>query len=102
MALLKSRMVLRPVRNTSLIAISVSGDRPEETAQIANEIAQTYQKRDNSRSFLVELVDRALPSLHPSRPNKPLNLALGALLGLVLGSAAGAARVALHAKNKSV
>jgi len=100
MALLKSRMDLRPVRNTSLIAISVSGDRPEETAQIANEIAQTYQKRDNSRSFQVEIIDRAMPPLRASRPNKPLNLALGGLLGLVLGSAAGAARAALHARNK--
>ena len=100
MALLKSRMDLRPVRNTSLIAISVSGDRPEETAQIANEIAQTYQKRDNSRSFQVEIIDRAMPPLRASRPNKPLNLALGGLLGLVLGTAAGAARAALHARNK--
>jgi capsular polysaccharide biosynthesis protein len=101
MAMLKSRMVLRPVRNTSLIAISVSGDRPEETAQIANEIAQNYQKRDNSRSFQVEIVDRASPPLRPSRPNKPLNLAVGVLLGLVLGTAAGAARAALHTKKIS-
>jgi serine/threonine protein kinase/capsular polysaccharide biosynthesis protein len=98
MALLKSRLVLRPVRNTSLIAISVSGDRPEEAAQIANEIAQTYQNHNNSGSFQVEILDRALPSLQASRPNKPLNLALGGLLGLVLGAAAGAARVALHAR----
>jgi capsular polysaccharide biosynthesis protein len=98
MALLKSRLVLRPVRNTSLIAISVSGDRPEEAAQIANEIAQTYQNHNNSGSFQVEIVDRALPSLQASRPNKPLNFAIGAMFGLVLGTAAGAARVALHAR----
>jgi serine/threonine protein kinase/capsular polysaccharide biosynthesis protein len=102
MALLKSRMVLRPVRNTSLVAISVSGDRPEEAAQIANEIAQTYKNHNNSGSFQVEIVDRALPSLRASHPNKPLNLAIGALLGLVLGTAASAARVALHATKKSV
>jgi capsular polysaccharide biosynthesis protein len=98
MALLKSRLVLRPVRNTSLIAISVSGDRPEEAAQIANEIAQTYQNHNNSGSFQVEIVDRALPSLQASRPNKPLNFAIGAMFGLVLGTVAGAARVALHAR----
>ena len=102
MALLKSRMALRPVRNTSLIAISVSGDRPEEAAQIANEIAQTYQNHNNSGSFQVEILDRALPSFRASRPNKPLNFAIGAMFGLVLGTAAGAARVALHARNKSV
>jgi serine/threonine protein kinase/capsular polysaccharide biosynthesis protein len=101
LALLKSRLVLRPVRNTSLIAISVSGDRPEEAAQIANEIAQSYKSHNNPGSFQVEIVDRALPPPRASRPNKPLNLALGALLGLVLGTAAGAARVALHANKKS-
>ena len=39
------------------------------------------------------------PASRPIRPNKPLNLALGALLGLVLGTVAGAARVALQARN---
>jgi serine/threonine protein kinase len=101
MALLKSRIDLRPVRNTSLIAISVYGDRPEEAARIANEIAQDYKNHNNSGSFQVEIVDRALPALRASRPNKPLNLAVGVLLGLVLGTAAGAARVALQARKNS-
>ena len=101
MALLKSRMDLRPLRNTSLIAISVYGEQPEEAAQIANEIVQTYKDRDNLGPFQVEVVDRAMPALRPIRPNKPLNLALGVLFGLVLGAAAGAARVALHARNKA-
>jgi uncharacterized protein involved in exopolysaccharide biosynthesis len=43
MALLKARMSLRPVRNTSLIEISVSSEKPDEAAQIANEIATTYK-----------------------------------------------------------
>jgi serine/threonine protein kinase len=101
MAMLKSRMDLRQVGNTSLIAISVSADQPEEAAHIANEIAQTYQNHDNARSFQVEIVDRASPALRPSRPNKPLNLAIGVLLGLVLGTTAGASRVALRAKKSS-
>jgi serine/threonine protein kinase len=37
----------------------------------------------------VEIVDRAVPALHPARPNKPLNLALGAAGGGVLGLLAG-------------
>ncbi len=101
MALLKGRLDLRPVRNTSLIAISVSGDQPEEAARIANEIAQDSKDHNSSGSFQVEIVDRALPALRASRPNKPLNLAVGVLLGLVLGTAAGAARVALQARKNS-
>jgi predicted Ser/Thr protein kinase len=101
MDLLKSRMVVRPLRNTSLIAISVYGEQPEEAARIANEIVQTYKDRDNLGPFQVEVVDRAMPAVRPIRPNKPLNLALGALLGLVLGTGAGAARVTLQARKKS-
>ena len=99
MDLLKSRMVVRPLRNTSLISISIYADQPEEAARIANEIVQTYKDRDNLGPFQVEVVDRAMPALRPIRPNKPLNLALGVLLGLVLGTGAGAARVARHARK---
>ena len=99
MALLKSRMELRPVRNTSLIAIGVYAERPEEAARIANEIAQTYKNHSDPSSFRVEIVDRASPALRPIRPNEPLNLAVGALLGLVLGAAAGAASVAVRARR---
>jgi uncharacterized protein involved in exopolysaccharide biosynthesis len=97
MALLKSRMDLRPVRNASVIAIGVYAEEPDEAARIANEIAQTYRNRNHA--FRVEIIDRAVPGLHPVRPNKPLNLAIGALLGLVLGAAAGAALVALRARK---
>jgi len=95
----QSRMVVRPLRNTSLISISIYADQPEEAARIANEIVQTYKDRDNLGPFQVEVVDRAMPALRPIRPNKPFNLALGVLLGLVLGTGAGAARVARHARK---
>ena len=39
---------------------------------------------------LAEILDVATPASHPSRPNKPFNLAVGALLGIILGSIAGA------------
>ncbi len=43
MALLKGRMDLRPVRNTSLIEIRVFSDRPDEAAKVANAVARAYQ-----------------------------------------------------------
>lgn len=42
-ALLKQRMALRPVRNTTLIEIRVSSDKPEEATRIANAIARAYE-----------------------------------------------------------
>jgi len=44
MGLLRSRIALRPVRNTSLIEISVMSEKPDEAAKIANEIAEAYKK----------------------------------------------------------
>jgi hypothetical protein len=41
--LLKSRMDLRPVANTSLVDIGVYSEDREEAAQIANTIAETYR-----------------------------------------------------------
>src|SRR5436190_10982355 len=40
--MLKGRMDLRPVRNTSLIAITVYSEDPNEAAKLANAIAQVY------------------------------------------------------------
>jgi capsular exopolysaccharide synthesis family protein len=42
--ILKSRMDLRPVRNTSLIEIRFYSEKPEEAALIANKIAQAYKE----------------------------------------------------------
>src|SRR6266571_2769462 len=43
MALLKSKMDLRQVRNTSLIDVQVFSEKPEEAARIANALAEAYQ-----------------------------------------------------------
>ena len=174
---LKSRLALRPVRNTSLIELGVFSERPEEAAEIANILAEEFrgfrmkqhealvgrsretlesaiknqeskiaevqvsldhlqkelgisnerarqaaesasansnerpswnnmreledmlryrstlsqkllsieQDSNLSAANMVEIVDRAVPALRPSRPNKPLNIALGMLVGAILG-----------------
>jgi serine/threonine protein kinase/capsular polysaccharide biosynthesis protein len=97
--LLKRLLDIRPVRNTSLIAIRVHAEKPDEAAALANEIAQVYRDHDDSGALRVEIVDRASPARRPSRPNMPLNLAIGLVLGLVLGTVAGAARVAYRART---
>ena len=43
MGVLKRQIDLRPARNTSLIEIHVFSENPEEAAQLANKIAETYQ-----------------------------------------------------------
>ncbi len=43
-ALLKGRIDLRPVRNTSLIEIRVFSEKAEEAAKIANAVAEAYKE----------------------------------------------------------
>ena len=43
MALLKNKLDLRPVRNTSLLEIGVKSDQPGEAAKIANAVAEEYK-----------------------------------------------------------
>jgi len=49
---------------------------------------------------LVEIMDRAVPGLRPVRPNKPLNLALGAVGGAFLALFVGGVAAWLVSKNR--
>ena len=40
---------------------------------------------DLPKTMMVEIVDKAVASARPVRPNKPLNIALGIIIGLVVG-----------------
>ena len=54
LALLKSRLDLRPVRNTSLIEIRVFSDQPAEAAKLANAVADAFQeyRQDQQRQLI--------------------------------------------------
>ena len=96
-ALLRRSLDVRPVRNTSIIEIRCFSESAEAAASIANELAQVYRQTRESAAtaagaslIKITIVDLATPGLRPVRPNKPVNLAIGALAGLLLGTAFGA------------
>jgi capsular polysaccharide biosynthesis protein len=103
LGLLKTRLELRPVRNTSLIEIRAFSDEPAEAAKLANAVAETYRDWSQSHKIMVEIVDRAYPGVRPVRPNKPLNIALGVIIGMFLAVVAGAgmAGIAALIRNKT-
>src|ERR1035438_643603 len=98
MALLRARIDVRPVRNTSVIEIRTYSEKPEEAAKIANSLALAYLEHwshaapeaSGSSGVRVDLLDHAVPGKSPIRPNKPLNIAPGVVIGLVMGLLVGA------------
>jgi capsular polysaccharide biosynthesis protein len=90
-SILKARLDVRPVQNTSLIEIRVFNDEPQEAARIANAISASYSAYASSHPEAprVEVVDIAHPNIRPVRPNKPLNIILGIIIGVVIGFGCG-------------
>lgn len=111
--ILRGRMVLAPVRNTTIIAITVYSDDRNEAALIANTVADSYinwrlesrkqlaTERNSSGQNLsppVLITDRAEPGRAPVKPNKPLNIFIGGVAGIFLGLMAGGAAALFAAK----
>jgi capsular polysaccharide biosynthesis protein len=95
LAILHGLLELRSVRNTTVIEIACYSHDPREGARLANAVAEVY--RDHrlqlpAPTARVEIIDRAVPVFQPVRPNKPLNLFLGALAGILLGLLAAGGR----------
>ncbi|HVM48570.1 MAG TPA: polysaccharide biosynthesis tyrosine autokinase [Candidatus Acidoferrum sp.] len=69
--MLKNRLDLRPVRNTSLIEIRVFSEKPDEAATIANKIAEVYkQHRQDQRKELSNGGIRALEERFQAQEEK--------------------------------
>jgi capsular polysaccharide biosynthesis protein len=85
---LRKQIDLSQVRSTTMTAIGVTSEKPEEAADLANAIAESYRDL-RLAGTRVDIVDRAEPSFRPVRPNRLLNLAVGLAGGLALGLAAG-------------
>jgi uncharacterized protein involved in exopolysaccharide biosynthesis len=103
MEILKGRLSLATVRGTKLVAITFYSDDRNEAARIANAVAESYQQYSvgkNHPAGAVQIVDRAEPGRYPVKPNKPLNIALGAVAGIILGALA-AMIVGLFVSRKS-
>ncbi len=77
------------------LRIRTFSDNPEEAARLANGVVDAYRDfrmkeyhpADTASILMkVTVLDRAIPAYRPVRPNKPLNMVIGALAGILLGS----------------
>ncbi|HYG33220.1 MAG TPA: hypothetical protein VEC99_00460, partial [Clostridia bacterium] len=83
---------VRRLPDASLVEIRAFHNDPRQAADLANAIARigaSNIERASRQKVEVEVVDLATIAMKPVRPNKPLNLTLGALVGIFLGIMAG-------------
>jgi capsular polysaccharide biosynthesis protein len=100
--IIKSRLELNTIRQTTSIEIRAFGDSPDETAKLANSVAEAY--RDFRRAEApqngavpivrrVSMMETAVPNPKPVRPNTPLNIILGVMIGVFMGGLSGTVAV---------
>lgn len=89
--ILKGRIIVRPIPDTTLMEIRVYDDNPIDAAATANGVAQAYAGyvATNRVELEVQIIDSAYPAKNPVRPNKSLNYFFGVVTGVFLGLLAG-------------
>ncbi len=89
--ILKGRIIVLPLPDTTLMEIRVYDDNPIDAAATANGIAQAYAGyvATNRVELAVQIIDSAYPAKTPVRPNKSLNYFFGGVTGVFLGLLAG-------------
>lgn len=89
--LLRQRLEVRVLPKTSIVEIAALDESPVEAAKLANAVAAAYIGYNASihSPLKVQVLDSAVPAARPARPNKPLNILLGALVGMLLGAGTG-------------
>jgi serine/threonine protein kinase len=113
LGLLNTGLDLRPIRNTSMIAITCYSQSATECASLANAVAESFRDYNanlvhayidsstpvgnpalvnQARLYQVQITDRAEPPLRPVRPNKTLIILSGIVGGMILGGGAAVFR----------
>lgn len=84
LSLLKRSVLVRLVRNTSLLEVRVFLGDPQLASEIANRIVEVRLRLSGANDPRLSVIDVAEPGLRPVRPNVPLNLTLGSLAAAAL------------------
>ena len=84
---LRNKINVSLVKNTEIIQISVTDQDPERAAIIANELAMAFS--DQIAKIMnvenIKIIDKAIPSHNPVKPNRKLNIAISLILGVMVG-----------------
>ena len=100
-SILRSRIEVSAARNTGLIELRAYSKDPSLAANIANQIAASFQGKQMGKAT-VEVVDAASRPLKPVRPNVPLLLVMGSLMcGVLAGVGALLLRLVMAGRGNA-
>ncbi|MCO4254743.1 polysaccharide biosynthesis tyrosine autokinase [Pseudarthrobacter cellobiosi] len=102
---LAGKVVATTPPQTVLIDITATATNPQLAADIANSSARqligAVSQVEDVTIVRLSVFQEATPSMAPSSPKVPLNLALGLLLGLMIGAASALLREVLDTRIRS-
>ena len=84
---LSEQITVSPVKDTQIISISVQDTNPNKARDIANQITKVFPKEAKRiiKANSVEVIDKAIRTQNPIKPNKVMNVAIAAVLGVMIG-----------------
>lgn len=84
---IKSMIAVNANANSQVFSLTITAENPIEAAEIANEIALTFQNKISEIMNVenVTIISVANVNSNPVSPNIAVNLALGLILGMMLG-----------------
>lgn len=84
---LSEKIEIATQENSQVFSLSVTDENPYEAADIANAVADTFQKEIGNIMNVdnVTIISEASANTDPVSPNVVVNLVIGLLLGLILG-----------------
>ncbi|HEU5122717.1 MAG TPA: protein kinase [Verrucomicrobiae bacterium] len=85
--LLSRAIQIKDLHPAGVVQVQAYSGSPKEAAEIANQIVKSYRMLSPDVRALI--IDSALPDENPIKPNRPLNIFLGAGGGLLLGGILG-------------
>ncbi|HTB82165.1 MAG TPA: hypothetical protein VK742_00795 [Candidatus Sulfotelmatobacter sp.] len=85
--ILNDRMLVVPIRDTTIIRIRIYDENPKDAAALANAVVNSYVNyvATNSPNLSASVIDNAYEENKPVRPNVTLNMFWGVMTGIFIG-----------------
>lgn len=84
---LREKIDVSLVKNTEIIQLTVKDGDPVVAATIANQLSADFAEKATEIMKIenIQVIDKAIPSYRPVKPNHQVNITIGLVLGVIAG-----------------